>query len=194
MAKLKYNTGIPPISEYWTVVVCDALDRNGIPEITVSSTYRRPRAQAVAMYNNIVSYGAASQKALYSITGDKIVDLYVSMKAAGATKEEIISAMEKKVVDLKFLGAHGSIDPDYVAFDVPPASVTAEKRSAFEAAMKSIATKFLSPYVNKGEPVYHIELKKGMQKVLDTGMKMIPVLMFALTAYLIYKKLIGSLP
>ena len=195
MGKINYQPGIQPLgaasgnTSFWSKYMSDLLDKYGVPEITISSTYRSPRQQAVAMYNNIVAFGVKSQYALYINTADQVVKVYEVKHNYGYGKDDILKAMEEKIVELKMYGAHGKIDPDFICFDVPPQTI--KDKGTFERMMRSVASKFIPP--GGGEPVYHTEITKGVAGVVAQTSKVVPVIILIITGYVMYKRFKGEM-
>lgn len=193
MADIKYLPGIPALSAYWTQYIIAALDKYGIPSITVSSTYRNPLQQATAMYSNVISYGLANQRKLYVSQGQKVLDVFEKYAAAKKPKADTLNAMAAKINELKWYSAHGSTNPDYIAIDIPPGTVPAGLKTNFENCMKAISSKFLIPGIQPGEPVYHIEFKKGIfgtaaKTAAAAGSTGAALIVAGLIFFLIYQK------
>lgn len=87
------NADASVVSQYTLQVLKECLAAAGERNATITSTSRAPRDQARAMYNNIVSKGVASRRALYAAAGDQVIDAYVSSKAAGKDRDGILADM-----------------------------------------------------------------------------------------------------
>jgi hypothetical protein len=200
MASIKYQTtSIPRLGaiggnpDFWETFLSDALDKYGVSSVTISSTYRTPSKQAEAMYNNATVLGVKSQLSLYNSKGDEVIKVFEACKKANMPKGDTLRAMEREIVRTKFnTGAHGKISPDFVCFDVPPATVI--DKGKFERAMRSIASKFLTP-ANQGEPVYHVELAKGGELAKDVAGKSVPLVSLFIVggiAWFLYKTFVET--
>jgi hypothetical protein len=190
MSRIVYNTGITPLPASKEKIVTDTLDTIGIPSITVTSTFRTPAQQALAMYNNIMATGIVAQKKLYGPGGDKVIDEFNLKKNYGYGKGDILKAMERKIIEVgpSKVSAHCLPDPEnHVTFDISPSSVPAAKKSLFEKAMKKITSNLLIPGVTTGEPVYHAEIKTLSARIAETGSIIAP-LMLLVIGYFIAKK------
>ena len=194
MSIIIYNPGIPPLPAPYEKAIKDTLNNIGLNALTISSTIRTPKQQAQAMYNNLVSLGTDSQRKLYGQAGNKIIDVYVLKKAYGYGLQDTLNAMESEIIKIGApnVSAHCTSDPlKYVAFDVPPQQIPPEKKSLFENAMSKITSKILIPGKTTGEPVYHLEIKKGILDALATAAKNPAALLIiaGLSFFLIYKHL-----
>lgn len=131
-----------------------------LASVTVTSTTRTASDQARIMYENIVSYGVESQKKLYGTAGDIVIDVYVALKKAGNTPDEIKAGMEKKIneVGSRNVSRHCADPSKICVFDVAPSSIPAAKKKKFESCIskKKSISKFLHP---PADPAYHIEMK-----------------------------------
>jgi len=177
MAQLIYQTGIPHLSAEWEQFLMNALDNYGMPSMTISSTYRDSQAQAKAMYNNIVTHGVDAEKQLYKASWHPVIDTASDQINAQASPADTISAMMNTMSQLGLEGPHTrqAHNPDFICFDVSPSSVSAEEQQTFEDCMNSIASKFLTPGQYKGESAYHVEVMRGLTKVLKTAEKSSPI-------------------
>lgn len=202
MAKILYQAGIPKLgaqagtTAYWEKFISDLLDKYGIESIMISSTYRAPQQQALAMYNNVEALGVPSQLALYNAGGREIIKVYDAKKKAGYGMSDTLKAMVAKINELKWYGGHGRIDPDFICFDVPPQSI--KDKGKFMAAFKSVTLGGKQKIIEPGnDPVYHIEITKGVQKAVQTvvegGKTILPVIILIAVAFYYYTKQKGSL-
>jgi hypothetical protein len=158
MAIIKYAENVPAIPAKWSAYLSGLLDKIGISSITISSTFRSADAQANAMYYNALNSGTDNAKKLYQASGQKVIDVMIANQNAKKSPADTISAMTAKVKELGGVSRHNFPATDkFVVMDIPPWSVPESKRQAFENLMSKEASKFISPYVYKGEPVYHIE-------------------------------------
>jgi hypothetical protein len=147
------------VSAYSKKVLEEIMQKSGVPKITVTSTARTASEQARIMYENIERHGLDHQKKLYGPYGDKVIDVYPSLKKQGKTKAEIISGMTAKISSLgpSKVSRHAG-DPNKLnVVDIAPSSINLALRKKFENAVKgdSRVSKFLGP---PGDPAYHIEI------------------------------------
>ena len=128
----------------------------GITSASITSGRRTSTDQARIMYDNLETYGAAHQHALYGSGGDAVIDVYETEKAASKTETEIRAAMEAKITELgpSTVSKHCSDTHDVI--DVDPNSVSND--TAFIAALAThqangdITSYILPP----ADPAYHI--------------------------------------
>ena len=187
MAIIKYQSGVVKLSTYWETFLRTLLDKYGIPEMTISSSYRNPAQQAKAMYDNILSFGVAAEKSLYrNGNGGKVIDVYVADKAAGKSVSDTLSDMAAKISAVGHVSAHNILSPDFIAIDVPPQLIPAQYQGQFKAAMASASSHFV-PQGTTGEPVHHIEFTKGFKAAIQTGAKVLPLLLLVAGAYLYFR-------
>ena len=72
----------------------------GIDEFIVTSTQRKPRQQATAMYENI----ANGRNIRYKWAGEQVCELSRQMRGANAARKAVIDAMPSRIEEL---GGHG---------------------------------------------------------------------------------------
>ena len=68
--------------------------------IVVTSTCRTPHDQARIMFENLERNGVETQKRTYRVPGREVIAVYEKLSAEGRKKEEIVGAMERKIVYL----------------------------------------------------------------------------------------------
>lgn len=147
------------VSDASKKIIKSIMKESGIFNVTITSTARTAYEQALVMYNNIVGTSVEDQKKLYGSSGDKIIDVYVSAKNNGKEKSTTISLMKAKIIELgagKVSRHCADIDKLNVV-DIAPSSIPADKKSAFEDAIKkeSGVSKYIFPPT---DPAYHIEI------------------------------------
>jgi hypothetical protein len=177
MAKITYQPGIPALPVKWSGFLSTLLDGIGMPSITISSTYRSIDANSTAMYNNIKTQGVAASMALYNANMKQVVQVFAKMTAAGYGQSDTIAAMSAQTRKLEIPVHSRTQDEKFCVFDVPPAAVPESLRFAFEKTMEKNASKFINPFKQKGDPVYHIEFG-GIKAstVLEAGSIIIGIL------------------
>lgn len=148
------ESDVPP---YALGVLRDVLSNAGLLQATISSTARSPRDQARVMYDNLVAYGVAHQKALYANPGDRVIDVYAAGKAAGKTASTIKREMEAKIIEIgpTKVSKHASDPSVLCVFDVAPSSVQDRARFEQEIKLDSRISKYIFP---PGDPGYHFEI------------------------------------
>ena len=70
-------------------ILKDVCRAAGVTSVTITSTARDATNQARVMYDNLESKGVAAQKALYGDNGDKVIDVYVDLKAKKKTADDL---------------------------------------------------------------------------------------------------------
>jgi hypothetical protein len=161
MSFISYLGNIKKLPAKFESKILSALNSIGLDTITISSTYRSPESQALAMYQNVLAQGLDSQRKLYGQAGNKVLDTFQLKKNYGYGQSDIIKSMTDTInqVGQKSVSAHLTTNPESgVAFDVIPSSIPANKKVLFENAMKRITSKFLVPGSTIGENVYHVEM------------------------------------
>lgn len=147
------------VSLYSKKVLEDILKKAGITQVTITSSARTAQDQARIMYGNITRHGVAHQKKLYGPYGDKVIDEYSSLHAAGKSQADIISGMSAKITSLGpgNVSKHAADPKKLNVVDIAPSSINLALRKKFEAAVKADTrvSKFLTP---PGDPAYHIEI------------------------------------
>lgn len=153
------NADASVVSAYTLQVLKECLAAAGETSATITSTSRDPYNQARVMYDNIVSKGVASQKALYAAGGDRVIDVYVASRAAGKDRAEIIAAMEARIRELgpSTVSKHCADPAVLGVIDVSPGSITNDARFIAAVDADARVSKFLHPG-NSSDPAYHIEI------------------------------------
>ena len=153
------NARATDVSDHSRGVLKDVMETAGVFRVLISSTARGPYDQARVMYDNIKSKGVAHQKKLYAKAGDKVIDAYVTAKAAGKNRTEIIAAMEAKVIEVgpRRVSNHAADLTKMNVFDVAPSSIPSDRKTEWEKAIKANADigKYIFP---PGDPGYHFEI------------------------------------
>ncbi len=149
------------VSEHSIAILKATLRFAGEADATITSTARTPYDQAVIMYDNIETYGVKAQKKLYAGPGDKVIDVYVEQKAAGKTRDEVIAAMEAKIIELgpSRVSRHCADPAVLGVVDIDPRSITNTR--LFETALRTAKkngdiSEWFGP--KNGDPAYHIEV------------------------------------
>lgn len=161
MADIRYNKGVPPLHPKWHDLLSTVLNNAGIYKpVYISSTYRNAHDQARIMYENIQTKGLSSQKKLYNLQYDLVLNEYETAPSP-LNKEGKISLMENKIKNLGIVGGH--LNPDTVnqaVFDIPPQP----SMDPFADAFAREIVKVTGPegYISAstpGEGAHHIEFR-----------------------------------
>jgi hypothetical protein len=168
MAKILYNTGIPMLPAKWATMLSVLLDSIGIHTITITSTFRSIESNAAAMYGNIKKVGIKNSMDVYNAEMRQVIQVYADMIAKGSNQADTINAMAQKTRELT-VPVHSRPQSDkFCVFDVPPSAIPDNLRSAFEKLMEKHASKFINPFKQKGDTVYHIELGDSPKPIAST--------------------------
>lgn len=157
---------MPHVSKYSKGVMLDIMKASGISTLVITSTARTAHDQAKIMYHNIERHGVEKQKRLYASAGDKIIDIYVTLKASGKTKSQIISGMTRKIntIGPRHVSRHAGDPSKLNVVDIAPSSIPAASAHKFETAVaaEKRVSKFLLPPT---DPSYHLEIpqQKGRE-------------------------------
>lgn len=148
------NANSSSISEYTK----DILRRVGAAtenyQIDITSTARSPYDQARIMYNNIVR-DINEQRRIYRQPGQEVIDVYESESNLGRTREQIITAMKNKIVELgPSTVSHHCADSNVInVFDIAISTLTNAEQ--FLTNIKTEADKVLVE-----NRCYHIEISQ----------------------------------
>lgn len=144
----------------------------GIDEFIVTSTQRKPRQQATAMYENI----ANGRNIRYKWAGEQVCDLCRTMRGQKKPKEEIITAMVNRIEELSNQGyrvsKHCVSDAVYdrtnvidVSYRNIPTTKAIEAIKAFSQRIEVV--KIIQPVTaevaifDRGEPAIHLEIMQA---------------------------------
>jgi RHS repeat-associated protein len=149
---INYGSNADPstVSLYTKATLIDIMNETGNESIKINSTTRSPEAQARVMSENVNSQGMASQKKLYGVSGDKVLDLHPDVKK-----------MTNKINELgpTNVSKHCCIPSQMNVVDVSPrASLLNNPRVFAQSAINHPnVRRVLSPY-NSKDPAIHIEI------------------------------------
>lgn len=170
--KIRITANVNRIGATTERVLTEVGDALGIDEITITSTQRTPRTQAEAMYANI----ADGRNIRYKWAGEQVCDVCRTLRGQKKPKEEIITAMVKRIEKLSEQGyrvsKHCVSDAVYDRTNVIDVSYrnmpTAKAIEAIKAFAQRIeVVKIIQPlsYRMQGydaaEPAIHLEIKQG---------------------------------
>jgi hypothetical protein len=110
------------------------------------------------MYELIENRGVGYAKNLYGSNGNRVIDEYVTAKAAGKSATAIKAAMEAKIKQLGCPNVSHHCSDSYDVFDVAPSSIA--NSSAFSRALDSaVFSGAIKMYLSPPEdPAFHIEI------------------------------------
>lgn len=170
--KIKITASVNRIGATTERVLTEVGDALGIDEFVVTSTQRKPRQQATAMYENI----ANGRNIRYKWAGEQVCNLCRTMRGQKKPKEEIIAAMTKRIEELSNQGyrvsKHCVSDAVYDRTNVIDMSYrnmqTAKAIEAIKAFAQRIeVVKIIQPLsyrlqgYDAAEPAIHLEIKQG---------------------------------
>lgn len=155
------------VSAHSLEILKDVLRAAGLKSATITSTARTPTDQARAMYQNLVGkgkgQGVAAQKKLYGPAGDKVVDVYVDLKAKKKTADEIKAGMRDKIEEIgpSKVSRHCGDPTKLNVFDVGPNSIgDAKAQKAFKKAANAEVGGRVSTFIPyPQDPGHHFEIK-----------------------------------
>lgn len=143
-----------PLNAKADKVLREILAKANEPNVVITSTLRTAKEQASIMYNNIVQFGAATNKKFYGSNGKHVVQVYSDLKATGKTPEQIKVAMETKINELGPATISKHCDAGNPAIDIHPKSL--KNRGTFESALAADGrVNFIAP---PKDPFYHLEI------------------------------------
>jgi RHS repeat-associated protein len=145
------------VSQYSINMLSDIMRASGNPNVTITSTMRTPEDQARAMYNNIISRGAAYNLQLYSANGDRVVNVAAAGRRQGLSKDEILRAMaqEMRRIGPGRVSRHAG-DPSVInVLDISPHSI--RNRQAFVREIRERGIFLLQP---PSDPAFHLEIRQ----------------------------------
>jgi len=163
VAGIRRGANAAPIPHARQEQLAALLQQAGARGALLTSTSRTPKDQARIMFNNLQRYGAEHQHKLYAGTGDRVIDVYQRMSAAGASPDAIKAAMTQEVLKQgpSRVSRHCAPEGSTVV-DIAPGSLggPAEQR-AFMAAVEQAqregrVKEFLHPG-NSTDPAFHVE-------------------------------------
>ena len=154
-----------------TIKVLEAVGaEQGIDEFIVTSTQRKPRQQATAMYENI----ANGRNIRYKWAGEQVYELCRQMRGAKADRKAVIDAMTRRIEELAGQGYRVSMhcvsDEQYDrtnVIDVSYYNLGDKATDTIKAFAKRIeVVKIIQPITpavaifDRGEPAIHLEIKQ----------------------------------
>lgn len=144
----------------------------GVHKIMITSTLRTAEKQVDAMYMNMKNKGIQSQLDYYAAAGREVVQAAIAVGGIDKSKEnQVKKAMVDKVNSLqkdgRLVSKHCVSLESYAqrnVFDISKKSLPAALQRAFDKAITTYAKdnprkmKYISPFENRGEPAFHVEI------------------------------------
>lgn len=151
------NSGVR-VSDNAVRVLKEILRMAGLSRATITSGRRTANDQARIMFDLIERHGVSYAKNLYGSTGDQVIDVYSTQKAAGQSATAIKQAMEAKINQLGCPNVSHHCSDTHDVIDVAPSSIADQSafRQALDAALRSgLIDKYIPP---PQDPAFHIEI------------------------------------
>ncbi|MDV5291440.1 LysM peptidoglycan-binding domain-containing protein [Klebsiella michiganensis] len=144
----------------------------GVHKIMITSTLRTAEKQVDAMYMNMKNKGIQSQLDYYAAAGREVVQAAIAVGSIDKSKEnQVKKAMVDKVNSLqkdgRLVSKHCVSLESYAqrnVFDISKKLLPAALQRAFDKAITKYAKdnpskmKYISPFENRGEPAFHVEI------------------------------------
>ncbi|ENE4801717.1 LysM peptidoglycan-binding domain-containing protein [Klebsiella michiganensis] len=143
-----------------------------VHKIMITSTLRTAEKQVDAMYMNMKNKGIQSQLDYYAAAGREVVQAAIAVGGIDKSKEnQVKKAMVDKVNSLqkdgRLVSKHCVSLESYAqrnVFDISKKLLPAALQRAFDKAITKYAKdnpskmKYISPFENRGEPAFHVEI------------------------------------
>ncbi|MBD8128733.1 muramidase family protein [Pantoea agglomerans] len=160
------------VSAHSIDVIKGIMKSAGVHKITITSTLRTPEEQVEAMYNNMCNKGVQSQLDYYAAAGREVVQVGIAVGGIDKSKEDQVKkAMIDKVNSLqkdgRLVSKHCVSLESYAqrnVFDISKRLLPVTLQRAFDKAIKKYVkdnpgkVKYISPFENRGEPAFHVEI------------------------------------
>lgn len=160
------------VSAHSIDVIKGIMKSAGVHKITITSTLRTPEEQVEAMYNNMCNKGVQSQLDYYAAAGREVVQVGIAVGGIDKSKEnQVKKAMIDKVNSLqkdgRLVSKHCVSLESYAqrnVFDISKRLLPVTLQRAFDNAIKKYVkdnpgkVKYISPFENRGEPAFHVEI------------------------------------
>ena len=144
----------------------------GVHKSMITSTLRTAEKQVDAMYMNMKNKGIQSQLDYYAAAGREVVQAAIAVGGIDKSKEnQVKKAMVDKVNSLqkdgRLVSKHCVSLESYAqrnVFDISKKLLPAALQRAFDKAITKYAKdnpskmKYISPFENRGEPAFHVEI------------------------------------
>lgn len=160
------------VSAHSIDVIKGIMKSAGVHKITITSTLRTPEEQVEAMYNNMCNKGVQSQLDYYAAAGREVVQVGIAVGGIDKSKEnQVKKAMVDKVNSLqkdgRLVSKHCVSLESYAqrnVFDISKRLLPVTLQRAFDKAITKYVkdnpgkVKYISPFENRGEPAFHVEI------------------------------------
>ena len=160
------------VSAHSIDVIKGIMKSAGVHKITITSTLRTPEEQVEAMYNNMCNKGVQSQLDYYAAAGREVVQVGIAVGGIDKSKEnQVKKAMVDKVNSLqkegRLVSKHCVSLESYAqrnVFDISKRLLPVTLQRAFDKAITKYVKdnpgemKYISPFDNRGEPAFHVEI------------------------------------
>lgn len=160
------------VSAHSIDVIKGIMKSAGVHKITITSTLRTPEEQVEAMYNNMCNKGVQSQLDYYAAAGREVVQVGIAVGGIDKSKEnQVKKAMIDKVNSLqkdgRLVSKHCVSLESYAqrnVFDISKRLLPVTLQRAFDKAITKYVkdnpgkVKYISPFENRGEPAFHVEI------------------------------------
>ncbi|KYM72066.1 muramidase family protein [Pantoea agglomerans] len=160
------------VSAHSIDVIKGIMKSAGVHKITITSTLRTPEEQVEAMYNNMCNKGVQSQLDYYAAAGREVVQVGIAVGGIDKSKEnQVKKAMIDKVNSLqkdgRLVSNHCVSLESYAqrnVFDISKRLLPVTLQRAFDKAITKYVkdnpgkVKYISPFENRGEPAFHVEI------------------------------------
>ncbi|WP_075183679.1 LysM peptidoglycan-binding domain-containing protein [Pantoea sp. 1.19] len=160
------------VSNHSLDVIKGIMKSAGVHRIMITSTLRTAEKQVDAMYINMKNKGIQSQLDYYAVAGREVVHAAIAVGGIDKSKEsQVKKAMIDKVKSLqkdgRLVSKHCVSLESYAqrnVFDISKNLLPAALQRAFDQAIKKYAKdnprkiKYISPFENRGEPAFHVEI------------------------------------
>ncbi|AXU96658.1 hypothetical protein CI789_16395 [Erwinia persicina] len=160
------------VSAHSIDVIKGIMKSAGVHKITITSTLRTPEEQVEAMYNNMCNKGVQSQLDYYAAAGREVVQAGIAVGGIDKSKEnQVKKAMVDKVNSLqkegRLVSKHCVSLESYAqrnVFDISKRLLPFTLQRAFDKAITKYVKdnpgemKYISPFDNRGEPAFHVEI------------------------------------
>ncbi len=160
------------VSAHSIDVIKGIMKSAGVHKITITSTLRTPEEQVEAMYNNMCNKGVQSQLDYYAAAGREVVQAGIAVGGIDKSKEsQVKKAMVDKVNSLqkegRLVSKHCVSLESYAqrnVFDISKRLLPVTLQRAFDKAITKYVKdnpgemKYISPFDNRGEPAFHVEV------------------------------------
>lgn len=170
--RITYSSDAPRLPDWGEQFLLTIMDEANVTSIKVTSTYRTPRQQATAMYNNAKSHGVQWSRDLYK--GNKnaqlVIDVFESMQSQPSAN--VIDMMTNLIVSSGMVNSSLHMNIDKTVADIAPSSIPAAEQNAFFAALQSAKTagrvgELIRP---PKDPAFHVQLiESGVKQALQAA-------------------------